>query len=253
MVICGIIGGMKVNLKIRERAIALRKKGLSYNEIRKKLDNAVAKSTLSLWLKSVPLRPEHKQRLYTKQVLILSRGAQSQKERRKREINEIIEEARKEIRTPLSEETFRLFGAGIYWGEGSKTQDFEITNSDPTLIAFAVKLFSRVFGRAPHNMKAHLNLYPQQNETDIKRFWSEITQIPIKNFGKSFIKPLSKGYKKNNLYYGTIKVRVRKGTDMKYRVFGWLKAALQDTNVKVELTKKKWARITEVDRPPVNL
>lgn len=238
---------------IRQKSIALRKRGLSYGEILKELENTVSKSTLSVWLKGILLKPEHRDRLYTKQIQILSRGAQSQKERRKREINEIIEKAGKEIRTPLSEETFRLFGAAIYWGEGSKTQDFEITNSDPTLIAFTVKWFNRVFGITPQNMKAHLNLYPQQNETDIKRFWSEITKIPIKNFGKSFIKPPNKGYKKNNLYYGTIKVRVRKGTDMKYKVFGWLQAALQDTNVKVELTRKKWVRITKVDRSPVNL
>ncbi len=239
--------------QLKKKAIALRKQGLSYSEIQGRLDSAVSKSTLSLWLKSVLLKPEHRKRLYTKQIQILSLGSQSQRERRQREINEIIERAKKEIHTPLSQETYRFFGAALYWAEGGKTKNFEITNSDPSLIAFIVKWFNDIFGVAPNNLKAHLNLYPQQNENDIKRFWSDITGIPKKNFGKSFIKPPNKGYKKNNLYYGTIRIRVMKGTDMKHRLFGWIQAALQDINTKAELVQRKWIRLSKVARPPVNL
>lgn len=244
---------MESNPLIRREAIALRKRGLSYNEIRKELNNAVAKSTLSLWLKNVPLKPEHKRRLYTKQIAILSRGPQSQRERRMREVEEIIGIAEREIARPLSKEVLKLFGAALYWAEGSKTGNFEITNSDPSLIVFMVQWFRRMFGVQPSQLKVHVNLYPQQNENDIKKFWSDITKIPLKNFGKSFIKPAGKGYKKNNLYYGTVKVRVMKGVDMKYITFGWIKAALQDVTPKVELTKKKWVRLKETQRPAVNL
>lgn len=240
-----------MKIEERMRAVALRKRGLSYGEIFKEL--GVPKSTLSAWLKGVPLSARDRERLYTKQVKILARGAQSQKERRKREIEAIIKGARSEIQRPLLYETYRLLGAALYWAEGGKTQDFEITNSDPALIAFEVKWFNKIFGVPPQNLKARLNIYPQQNENDIKRFWSDITGIPNKNFGKSFIKPANKGYKKNNLYYGTIKVRVMKGTDMRYKVFGWLQAALQDVTSKVELTQKKWVRLSKVARPPVNL
>jgi len=83
-----------------------------------------------------------------------------------------------------------------------------------------VKWFKEVLKISPETLKANLNIYPQQNEQEIKQFWSELTGIPLENFGKSYIKPLSKGYKKNNLYYGTIKIRVLKGTNLRYRVFG---------------------------------
>lgn len=236
--------------KLKSEAIALRKEGLSYNEINKKL--GAPKSTLSYWLKTVPLTKEQKKHFYTKRILNLARGPQGQRERRKREIAKIIKEAEKEIELPLSFKTHRLLGAALYWAEGSKTNHFSVTNSDPHFILFMVRWLKEIFGISPKNLKANLNIYPQQNEEEIKQFWSQLTGIPLENFGKSFVKPPNKGYKKNNLYYGTIRIRVPKGTEMRHRVFGWVKAALKDTAPKVELTQRRWKSLKETPRP-VNL
>jgi DNA-binding transcriptional ArsR family regulator len=236
---------MKNPLKFK--AIELRKTGLSYGEIAKKL--GVSKSTLSYWLKDVELTDKQRKKLYTNNILILTKGPQSQKERRKREVDKIIKEAEKEIEFPLSKETFRLFGAALYWAEGKKSGSFEITNSDPNLIIFIVKWFKEVFEVAPNKLTACLNIYPQQNERKIKKFWSDLTNIPIENFGKSYIKPLSKNYKTNNLYYGTIKVRVQKGTDMRLKTYGWIRAVLKEFNEKINTTEKKWVSLKETHRP----
>jgi hypothetical protein len=235
---------------LKREAIQLRKKGLSYNEIRKKI--GVAKSTLSLWLKSVLLKPEHRERLYTKQIEILSRGAPSQRERRKKEVEKITINAKRAIKFPLSEEAYKLFGVALYWAEGSKQKNFEITNSDPHLILFMIRWFKNIFGVYPRDLRPRLNIYSQQDEAELKKFWSDLTGIPIKNFGKSYIKPPNKGYKKNNLYYGTIKVYVAKGTDMKHKVFGWVQAVIQDVEPEVKVVQKKWESLTNVCRP-VNL
>ena len=238
---------MKYRNNFRETAIKLRYQGKSYNEIRQRIP--VAKSTLSLWLKDVPLKAAHRKRLYTKQIAILSRGAHSQRERRIQEITQIIQKAKSEITRPISPETLRLFGAGLYWSEGSKTRDFEITNSDPYFIAFMVQWFGFVFGVPATLLTARLNIYPQQDEVKIKKFWSNITGIPLRNFRKSYIKPLNKGYKKNNLYYGTIKVRVPKGTNMRHRVFGWVQAVLQDISGQIKLSERRWISLRNTPRP----
>lgn len=228
-------------------AIKLRRKGLSYREIGKEL--GIAKSTVRFWCINIPLNPGDRKRLYTKQVLLLARGPNSQRERRIREIAKIISGAEKEIQTPLPIETYRLLGAALYWAEGSKTSGFKITNSDPDFILFMVKWLEKIFGIQTKNLKAWLNVYPQQNESSLKQFWSQLTGIPFENFGKSSIKPLSKNYKKNNLYYGTITVRVPKGTDMRHRVYGWIKTVLKDVAPNVELTQKEWKSLKEVPRP----
>lgn len=241
---------MKDYTILKSKAIKLRKRGLSYNEIKKEVD--VSKSTLSLWLKTIPLKEKDRKRLYTKQVMYLARGAQSQKERRLREVEKIIKDAKSEIKLPLSKETFHLMGAALYWAEGSKTKMFEISNSDPHLILFMVRWIESIFNIKSKDLKASLNIYPQQNDSDIKKFWSDLTGIPIKQFGKSYIKPLNKGYKKNILYYGTIKIVMPKSVDARYRVFGWIQAVLKDIAPNINIVQKRWESLTEVQRP-VNL
>lgn len=238
------------NSVLKSKAIKLRKKGLSYNEIKNEI--SVAKSTLSLWLKNIPLDSEHLKRLYTKQIQSLSRGPQSQRERRLREVERIIAKAEQEIKLPLVFETRCLMGAALYWAEGSKGKRFRLTNSDPHLILFMVRWIKKVLGILPESLKARLNIYPQQNEIKIKKFWSELTGIPVKNFGKSYIKPLSKGYKKNNLYYGTMRVEIPKSADLQCKLLGWLNTACKDIDPKVQLTKKRWRILTKTSRP-VNL
>jgi len=236
--------------KLKKQAIAFRKKGRSYREISEEID--VPKSTVRSWCVDVPLSKEDRDRLYTKQVMLLARGPQSQRERRKREIAKIVKEATKEIQSPLFWDTYQLFGAALYWAEGSKTKHFSVCNSDPHFILFMVNWFERVFEISPKLLKVHLNIYPQQDEQEIKKFWSDLTGIPLENFGKSFVKPPNKGYKRNNLYYGTMKVRVPRGTDMRHKTFGWIKAALSDIDSRVRLTQKEWKSLREVSRP-VNL
>lgn len=242
---------MKALTDLKQKAIKLRKKGLSYNEIRRHVK--VAKSSLSLWLKNIELKPEHRERLYTKRIQVLNLGAKSQKERRERQVLEVIRAAEGEVKLPLDKDVYRLMGAALYWAEGSKTGLCEVTNSDPHLISFMVKWIRIMFNIKPITLKARLNIYPQQNEKQIKKFWSELTGIPVDNFGKSFVKPLNKGYKRNNLYYGTIKVEIPKSVDIKHRIFGWVSAVLK-TNKKVSMTQRRWQALKDTERPlPVNL
>lgn len=241
---------MKPLTELQNKAIKLRKRGLSYGEIKKHVN--VAKSSLSLWLKHIELKPEYKARLYTKHIRFLNLGSQSQKERRAREVAEIIKNAEGEISFPLPVDTYRLMGAALYWAEGSKNGLCQVTNSDPRLICFMVKWIGKMFSIKPINLKARLNIYPQQNERQIKKFWSVLTGIPVERFGKSFVKPPSKGYKKNNLYYGTIKIEIPKSINIKHRIFGWLSAVLNE-KTEIKLAERRWQSLRTVRTIPVNL
>lgn len=241
---------IKYPASLRQQAIKLRKTGLSYNEIRKFVP--VAKSTLSLWLKDIKLSSKHRDKLYTKQLKSLSLGPRSQRIRREKEVEQIIIKSKKEVGLPLDRNTLRLLGAALYWAEGTKTKHFSIANSDPHLILFMIKWFKEFFKIAPKELKMSINMYSQQNEADLKKFWSELTGVPLSNFGKSYIKPVNKGFKKNTLYYGTVRVYVPAGTNMRHRTFGWIQAALQEIDPHIQSTQKKWIRLTGVERTPVN-
>ncbi|MCR4275615.1 MAG: hypothetical protein NUV83_02585 [Candidatus Wolfebacteria bacterium] len=239
---------IKYPVALKTAAHKLRNAGYSYKEISEKLK--ISKSTAKLWCGNIKLSPKHKKRLYTKQIEILSRGPKSSHERRKKEINEIIRKAENDIEQPVSFETYKLFGAALYWAEGSKTQHFSVANSDPFLIKFMTRWIEDVLGVKSEYLKAYLNIYPQQNDIEIKKFWSDLTGIPVKNFGKSFVKPANKNFKKNTLYYGTIKIRVPKGTDTRHKVFGWIKAVLKNLQPSIENTERKWHKLkTDYKRP----
>jgi len=242
--------GRRYDYRFRNKVHIMRLKGMSYGQIREK--TGISKSTLSYWLKDIELTPEQKSLLYTERIRKLATGPNSQRERRKREIDRIIKNARKEVRVPISDESFRLIGAALYWAEGTKTGMFQVTNSDPLLILFMVKWIERIIGIPAKKLRARLNIYPQQNENEIKRFWSHLTKIPVDNFGKSYVKPVSSGYKKNNLYFGTIKIEIPKSSDQIHRTFAWIQVAIREIAPRARITRKRWKTLEKTKRP-VNL
>ena len=76
-------------------AIRLRKKGLSLREIIQRVP--VAKSTLSLWLRSVGLSKKQKQRLTEKRLAAIRRGRETWKMQRIQKILEIKLQAKSDI------------------------------------------------------------------------------------------------------------------------------------------------------------
>ena len=227
--------------------LAGRRKGKSYREISALL--GIAKSTVSLWLLDTPVTNEQRNILNINRAKHLNNGPNSQKNRREREVNNIIRLAKLQISENITLETFRLFGTALFWAEGGKNKMFNLTNSDPHLILFWVKWLEKIFNISPKTLVARMNIYPQQSEKHIINFWSELTKIPSVNFGKSFIKPLSTNYKKNNLYYGTIRIEVPKGTNFRYMVYAWKEKILEKIAPEVTLIERKWEKLRKVAKP----
>lgn len=122
--------------KIKEKAeaIKLRKQGFSYSEILKEVP--VAKSTLSLWLRSVGLAKRQKQRLTEKKLAALRRGWEVCRMKKLAQVKEIKNKAEKEV-PHLSKKDFWVAGIILYWAEGAKEKEYRrgekvsFSNSDP--------------------------------------------------------------------------------------------------------------------------
>jgi transcriptional regulator with XRE-family HTH domain len=132
-------------LKEKEKAIKLRKQGLSYSEILKQV--SVSKSTLSLWLRSVGLTERQKQRLTKKKLASMKRGWEAKHQKRVEKEKKIITAAKKEIKS-ISSKELKLIGITLYWAEGAKANpergqhspDVRFINSDPTTITSAFSM-----------------------------------------------------------------------------------------------------------------
>ena len=208
--------------EVKERVISLRKKGLSYREIRGKIP--LAKSTVSDWCKDIKLTEEQIARLeqlkkngsYAGSL----KGSKVNQKRRAIEIQQIKKAAKSEVPLLLKEKLW-IAGLMLYWAEGHKSRKVGISNSDPNVIEFLMEWLRVCCNVGDSRFKPHLNLHSGQNEDEIKEFWSKTIKLPKEQFGKSYIKEEGTGHRKNILYRGTLRVDIC-NLNLLYKILGWI-------------------------------
>lgn len=215
-------------LKEKGEAIKLRKKGYSYSEILKEVP--VAKSTLSLWLRSVGLAKRQKQRLTKKRLAAALRGALKRKNQREIITKEIKEKARNEI-GDISERDLWLFGVALYWAEGHKEKEksslVDLGNSDPYLIKVFLRWLLEIC-KIPKS-EIYFRIYLHETAKDklkrVRQHWSKVTGSPIENFQKITWKKHKINTKRKNTgenYFGLLRVKVRKSINFNRKIAGWI-------------------------------
>lgn len=227
---------MILKTKEKEKAIKLRRRGFSYNEILSRVP--VAKSTLSLWLRSVGLSKRQKQRLTEKKLAAMKRGWEVARKKRILRTEKIQREAIKEI-GKINKRDLWMIGIAFHWAEGSKERsravNLQFGNSDPEMIKVFLRWVERICKISSDNI--HFSIYLHKNAAsrvnEVKKYWSEITGFPIIKFQKIIwkkhkVKTLRKNVGKN--YFGLLRITVRKSADLNRKVFGWIKGVCQKIN-----------------------
>src|SRR4030042_3816176 len=113
------------------------------------------------------------------------------------------------LKNNFSERDINLKIAGImlYWGEGAKTGGtIKFVNSDPEMVVLFLNFLRKICGISEERLKILIHIYPDHNENKLKKFWSEITSVPLKQFYKSHIHQGRVGTYKNKSRYGTVAV-----------------------------------------------
>jgi len=223
---------------IKQKALKLRLKGHSYNEI--KFILGIPKSTLATWFSNLVLS----EKTWNK---ILKKGReQSIKriiERNKKQTPLAIERAlkiRKKAQQEINKLTKRdllILGASLYWAEGYKKpitingqiktfHPISFANSDPYLIQLFLR-FIREICQVPENkIKIQIMGYKHQNPKYLKDYWKKVTKLKEKNFNQIYfgVSKSSLGKKPfNNLQFGTIQVRIN-NTNLYNKIMGWIES-----------------------------
>lgn len=219
---------MKTQLKFR--AIELRRKGYTYNEILSEIP--VARSTLSLWLRSTKLAKEQEQRITLKRILSAQRGADQRRRERLNQIARFKKQGLRDIGSITKRELW-LIGTALYWAEGSKeklersSKTVIFSNSDPRMICLVLKWFSKVLDIESKNI--YFNIYIHESYLHriekVKQFWSDQTGYPISKFDKIYLKKgntRTKRYNTGNRYFGIVRIKIRKSTAVNRRIAGWI-------------------------------
>ena len=167
------------------KAILLRKRGFSYNEILKYLP--VAESTISRWCRSVPLTKKQKERLVEKK-----RNTPFIRSLRKQAIRS-EKEAKiwaKEQVNKISKKDGLLLAVGIilYWAEGTKRSRYksiEFTNTDPNIISIMMKFFREIFHIPENKFRIMVRIGSRGDVGKAENYWSKLTKVPKKQFNKA--------------------------------------------------------------------
>jgi hypothetical protein len=212
--------------ELRDRAIELRKQGLSYREIRDELH--VSKSSLSLWLKEVVLTDEQEERLIDLQRISRTRAGRTIQARRLARQLDTVELARSQVRDLAESELF-VAGVAAYWAEGSKAKPWrpgervEFCNSDPHLILLFLRWLD-LLGVGRDRLVCKVMIHETADVSAATGFWQGLTGLPTEQFRKPFLKrhnPKTKRKNRGENYHGCLTIYVRRSTELYRRIEGW--------------------------------
>lgn len=198
-----------INSEVRQKARRMRSGGMSLKDISRKID--VAKSTLSLWLRDMPLNAEQLDRYKEKakanvKVSQVRSGGHCSHLAALLRLDQWKREAEEFWITHKDEGLFNM-GLGLYWGEGAKTsKTLSIANSDPSAIKTWLKWCRKYL---PPGTDLHVRVIVRDdNDVEkVKLYWENITKLRVKvNTVPSKNEPTRKNFT------GTASVQVGKGS-----------------------------------------
>ena len=210
---------------LRDQARVWRKSGASLNEITHKLQ--VPKSTVRYWCRDITLSKQQQSKLFAKQKLGGVMSAEKKRIKRIVSTQKLLNEGIREIGN-LSAREILLVSVALYWAEGYKkgNDSFGFTNSDPKMIKFIINWLINIYGIPKSEIapRVCINQTHKYRIATINKFWSQTTGIPLLYFSKpTFIKVVNKKkYLNRSDYYGTLRIKVRKSTNFKRKIMGWI-------------------------------
>jgi hypothetical protein len=215
---------MKARLDQKNKAIELRRLGLSYKEIQEQVP--VSKGLLSLWLAHLPLTQVEQILLKKKLEDRKNRGRLNSKilnqarmvEREKR----IIKEAEILFKKSKNDPLF-LIGITLFWCHGSKgSQVLNFSSSDTDTVFIMYTWIQKYLLLKKDTIKVRLFISDSPNIDTFRSFWAKNMGIPLEKISISLGKRKDRGIKNNPYYKGCILLSV---TKVKYKkmMIAWQK------------------------------
>jgi hypothetical protein len=197
---------MAYSIFLKEKAITLRRKGYSIKEVAQKLK--IAQSTSSLWLHNINLNKSAMNRLKNRKILEQYKSMKIAEEKRA----VIRYEFRNKLLKTISiihknNALYKTICSLLFWAEGSKSLSFlSFTNSDSKMVSLFLHCLRSSFNLDEKKFRIKVHIHGYHNDSEIKKYWSFITNIPPYQFTKSYLKPNTEKRVREN-YKGCINIR----------------------------------------------
>jgi hypothetical protein len=211
---------------LRETAMAMRSEGRSYREIREVV--GVSKSTLSLWLRDVPLTEDQQRALDQRAPAATRASAATARANAARRRSAIQARGKGQI-AQLSESELFVAGVVAYWAEGSKNKPWRFgqgtvfINSDPGMIRLFLSWLELV-GIERERLQFRLTIHESADIPAALLYWSAVVDAPPASFSRTQIKTHKPKTIRRNVgedYHGCLVVYVRRSADLTLQIAGW--------------------------------
>ena len=109
------------------------------------------------------------------------------------------------------EKELKIAGIMLYWAEGSKSlngfSSVDFCNSDSRMIRLFLEFLRKICGVDEERLRVHLYCYADQDIAEIKKYWANLTKIPLSQFVKPYIRKDFSIEKKREMKYGLAHIR----------------------------------------------
>jgi len=191
----------------RSKAVALRKQGKTYSEIRF-LISGIPKSTLSNWLSGLELSEKQKDKLSQnvnkKLVKARARSILVMKNKRDKYFSDMEKKNLGFIKLlDNNKGVAKLVLASLYLGEGTKNMrgSLRLGNSDPGIIKLFLKLLRSCYVIDEAKFRGTVLCRADQDTKILNKFWVQVSGIDKKQFYKARIDPRTVGKPSRKLDY----------------------------------------------------
>lgn len=218
-----MVDNMHAKVQEKEKAIELRRNGYSYKDILKEIP--VAKSSISAWLKDLPITPEEKRLLRERTNSNISRGriksATANRRNRLEKEKILFEESKKEF-DQLKYDPLFFVGISLYWAEGAKrSSTFQFTNSDVDMVNIMILWCKKFFGKEMRDLYLRVYMHKVYECEGCEEYWSKFTGIALDHFKRTIFKPKGLGVKKRPMYKGCVRLEISKAKNMFRKTQFW--------------------------------
>lgn len=191
---------------LHDKAKILRRNGVSIKQIAHELK--VSASTASVWVRGVSITTIGKTKIAQRSIdARIKSGEILQRQKKQRALNDFKVAEKYFQESNLNQSDKFLLTALIYECEGGKSErsSLEFTNSDPVLVGIFLKLLRSIFHLDESKFRVIMHLHSYHNEKNERKFWSKITNIPEKQFLKTYQKAESGKIKSG--YRGCVQIK----------------------------------------------
>lgn len=180
------------SVEMKKSVRELRVSGATYGEIIKRY--GVARSTLHYWLRDIG-RPKEivtrSRAMWAKEVQPL--GALANKKKREGVLSQLRDKVAIEVGGISLKKMDKTMLSLLYWAEGAKGKgSLVFANTDPEMMLLFITLLRTSFELDGSKFRVRLHIHDYHDEKQVKSYWSNLLDISVEQFQKTYVKQRSK-------------------------------------------------------------